>query len=240
MNNCESYTYLGIKFFPNGINNTSLKELVKQARLGIRGLKTRKRSMGRVPVLTDLKLLDALIRPILTYCCVSYCFMDISDLETMYIGLLKNVLGVRTSTNNDAIYKELGALPLKYYMYCQAIRFWFNLFKGRQDKLSLLTYRLLLMAPETMRGNWAGSMKSLLNDYDEVEAFADPVACIQKGERFLSELFKKIRSHLIWRVEMNIYNSRKLDLYNDIAIDYTNMGICETYTGFSIWAGSRR
>ena len=28
---------------------------------------------------------------------------------------------------------------------------------------------------------------------------------------------------------MNIYNSRKLDLYNDIAIGYRNMGVCENY-----------
>ena len=151
------------------------------------------------------------------------------------MALLKNVLGVRVSTCNAAVYRELGLLPLHVFAYQQAIKYWNNLQKNDDDRLSLLSYQQLVLAAAEGKANWAGHIEVLLNSYGYKEAFNNPQGFVTNKSVF--ECMNKIKLEYETNIDMTIYNSRKLDLYDNVKIVEYKM---PDYFSYALLKGQRK
>ena len=63
------------------------------------------------PINITLQLFDSLVVSILNYGCESWGFLNAECIERVHRKFLKYILNVKTSTNNYAVYKELGRYP---------------------------------------------------------------------------------------------------------------------------------
>ena len=64
------------------------------------------------PINITLQLFDSLVGCILNYGCESWGFLNADRIERIDRKFLKYILNVKTTTNNCAVYKELGRYPL--------------------------------------------------------------------------------------------------------------------------------
>ena len=78
----------------------------------------------------------------------------------------KLLLPVRKTTPSYLLYGELGRFPVLISVKLRMIAFWFRLLTGKQSKLSLLVYNLLLndMKNHVYNHKWLLFVKSILDD----------------------------------------------------------------------------
>ena len=101
----NSFNYLGVLFSCGGSDKAlkaihALFQILKQV---------------ETPVNIMLHLFDSLAASILNYGCESWGFLDVECIERIHRKFLKHSLHVKKSTNNYAVYKELGRYPLIIY-----------------------------------------------------------------------------------------------------------------------------
>ena len=65
-----------------------------------------------IPIDLQLKLFDALVYPILTYSADIWGFENKIIIGKIHLQFCKKILGVRTSTPNFMVYRELGRYPI--------------------------------------------------------------------------------------------------------------------------------
>ena len=102
---CESYNYLGILFnFNNNFLNAK-KKLIEQAQNALYSVYYKIRNT-KIPLNLQLKIVDALVSPILLYACEVIKFDKNDNIEKVHLQFLKNILRVRTITPNYLAYGE--------------------------------------------------------------------------------------------------------------------------------------
>ena len=79
---------------------------------------------------------------------------------------MKLLLPVRKTIQSYLSYGELGRFPVHFAVKLRMIAFWFRLLTGKQSKLSLLVYNLLLndMNNHVYNHKWLLFVKSILDD----------------------------------------------------------------------------
>ena len=100
----NSFTYLGFLLYYNGKFNVTQKQLADQGRKVTFFLQrvTRDHDFN---VITLLQLFDTYIGSVLNYACEVWGFHKAPDVERIKISFLKNILGVKRSTVNAAVYR---------------------------------------------------------------------------------------------------------------------------------------
>ena len=109
---CNSYCYLGVNIYSNGISNQSIQDISDKACVSLCKMKYKLKQLGNPPLKVSLKLFNSCIRPILLYASQVWGTRKCHAVETIMLKYLKGELGVLTSVNNNVIYHELGVLPL--------------------------------------------------------------------------------------------------------------------------------
>ena len=97
-----------------------------------------------ISIQCQLKLFDSMVLPVLLYGSEIWAFENVSLMEKMCNKFLKLLLPVRKTTPLYLLYGELGRFPVHISVKLRMIAFWFRLLTGKQSKLSLLVYNLLL------------------------------------------------------------------------------------------------
>ena len=148
LENVKSYKYLGITI---SNKNCSLKgtllNLSVKANRALFSLKTNLNLM-KMPVKLLLKLYDTMILPILLYGAEiwvpsgKYTFesWDKSPTEKEHLSLLKQILGVNRSVQNNMVRAEFGRLPLIYNAHVRAWQYIRYLRKKTQDTCVKMAY----------------------------------------------------------------------------------------------------
>ena len=73
-----------------------------------------------------LDLFDKLVRPILQYGTEVWGFANAPVIERLHLRFCKRILGVKTSTQNDFVYGELGRTQLRTQRLFNIIKYWFK------------------------------------------------------------------------------------------------------------------
>ena len=62
----------------------------------------------------QIRLFNTLIHLILSYSCEIWGYESAEQLDTVHLGFLKSVLGVRKNVPTPHVYRELGVHPLRH------------------------------------------------------------------------------------------------------------------------------
>ena len=117
-------------------------------------------------VKTKLNLFNSLVLPILFYACEVWGFNKAEQLDRMYLGFLKNLLGVRKTVPTAFIYKELGVFPLDITRKVRIVKYWFKILSLKDTNPVKITYKQLVkdLEEDNSVTNWASLLKRLLEE----------------------------------------------------------------------------
>ena len=121
------------------------------------------------------KLFDALVKPILLYCCEVWGLDNKGSepYELLHSKFVKEILGVHCKTSNAACLSELAKLPLKKSILVSSIKYLEHLITSRDS----LAHDILM---ETFKYNpWVEKIKSCLQmlGFPFLSQRMDPVHC---------------------------------------------------------------
>ena len=129
----RNYKYLGFIITPSGELNTGIKDLKDRAFRAFMKIKSDLGTSFNQDVQLVLSLVQSLIKPILLYASDFWgCFKfpKNNPIETFYMSILKQILGVQKQTTNDGVLLELGLKPLLFDAKKFAVKNWERMIRG--------------------------------------------------------------------------------------------------------------
>ena len=104
------------------------------------------------------------------YCCKSFLFFYVILLLYYYyyyyhLQFLKQLLGVKKTTQNDFVYGELGRVTLQTKSFYTIIKYWLKIvLHADENKYIVKVYNMLKSDIELFpnRNNWCSMLKQLL------------------------------------------------------------------------------
>jgi hypothetical protein len=165
LDNVEIYKYLGIIFHKSNKFTKARKHLYEQAQKAMY-FTLRQGKRCHLSIQCQLKLFDSMVLPVVLYGCEIWGFESLSGIEKLYSKYLKLLLPVRKSTPLYMLYGELGRFPVDITVKVRMIGFWYRMITGKQSKLSLLVYRMLLndYCTNFYDHKWIAFIKSILDN----------------------------------------------------------------------------
>ena len=110
-----------------------------------------------------IELFDKLITPILHYASEVWGFHPAPAVERVHLKFCKRMLCVKTTTQNDFIYGELGRMPLSKLRMINIIKYWLKIVHGMKRLYVNVCYQLgLKNLNEKGITGWTKSVKELL------------------------------------------------------------------------------
>ena len=155
---------MGIVFTTGGSFSETHEALAGQALKAIYKLKSYVYKFSDIKVSHMLDLFDKLILPILNYGSEVWGFAEAKVIERVHLQYCKNLLGVKTQTQNDFIYGELGRTSLQQYRMNSIIRYWFKIIECSDQKYIKIVYNKLCENLEKYpnKTSWVKSVKICL------------------------------------------------------------------------------
>ena len=116
-----------------------------------------------ITVSHTLELFDKRVAPILSYASQCWAFCKADAVERVHTQFCKSLLGVKTSTQNDFIYDELGRIDLKTIRIYKAVKFWLKILGVNERKYINVVYKLMLsdLTLHPNQTNWASLMRDI-------------------------------------------------------------------------------
>ena len=214
----KSFRYLGLELFKNGNWSRTQKHIAQHATRALHKLYNLFKQIT-VPISQQLKLFDSLVGSIMSYASESWGHHEAPDIEKIHTKFLRNILGVRKSTNVTALYGELGRYPMKTLRKIKLIKYWIKLLSKR-DTLEFKVYTMLKNDCENGNSyngaNWAFQIKHEL----DMCGFSD----IWTNQLLIDIPFEAIRIRILDQFKQSWYaeiiNSDRLEVYHNIKFDF--------------------
>ena len=158
------FSYLGIVFSTGGSFSECHKTLAGQALKAIFTLNRYLYNFINIKPRHKLELFDKLVTPILNYGSEVWGFSQAKQIERIHMLFCKQLLGVKTSTQNDFIYGELGRTNYYARRIYIIIKFWFKVLFAEDRKYISQIYRVMLrdMTDRQNVQNWASLVRNTL------------------------------------------------------------------------------
>ena len=220
---CAKYKYLGVIFSSQGHR---FKENISHLKAkSIQAIITSKTSVhgavgNELPTQLFFKIFNHQVRPILEYASeIWYQEKPIEDLERVQLKYLKNVLSVRQSTPDLAVYGETGQFPLHLRQQDQLVKYWLRIMSMPSDHVLKSIYDELIIFAEKGHNNFARKIIALLSqyglDYSEVHG------TLENDLKSFEQNFREKRySHYLETWYQNQWNFPKLDIYRQMKSDF--------------------
>ena len=162
----NKFKYLGFVLSSTGKFAQSILSIAEQGRIALFNMKSAVNFYADLDVKTKLKLFNCLILPILENACEVWGYCQADKLDTLFLGFLKSVLGVRKSTPSVFIYRELNIYPLKLNRYLRIFKYWLKILSLPDNNPVKAVYKLLKndleSQPDTI--NWVALLVKMLNE----------------------------------------------------------------------------
>jgi hypothetical protein len=137
----EKYKYLGIWFTQTGISKYALEQRTDVGNKAKFSLLSSLKDLD-LDSITVFHLFDALVSSVLLYGAEVWGFLKTKDnVEIIHTSFMRHHLWVRKCVPLEALYGELGRIPLSYIATLRMIRYWFKLTQLnniRYNKLAFL------------------------------------------------------------------------------------------------------
>lgn len=170
----KQYKYLGIIF--NAIKNIDSNmlgknsaNLVNKGNKSIYSLLKKTKCMGAIRPTTQLFLFDTYVKPILLYGVGIWGMAkeSINSIEKVHLKYLKQMLGVKRTTNSDMVYGETGHMPLYVCAHTQMINYFMRLSNMTgQNCLVRKVFDEQCMKNDIGVNNWITCVKKLMYAYE--------------------------------------------------------------------------
>ena len=199
------FKYLGITLTRNGKMHTAVAKMSDTFRGAIarvfktgdsKGIKHRKHAM--------LWLFQVFALTAGLYGCqiwatssLTYDSSKTTSAHVLHLGFLKQILGVKKSTDTHSLLRETGQMPIFFYWFRCTIRFWNNLLSSNNPLLEKVVRADLLLANRS--DTWAYQVLNALGDVPDSQHLLDAVRSRQPINVKQFEL--TLREHIIrnWR-----------------------------------------
>ena len=112
-------------------------------------------------------MFDTLLKPILTYGSEIWGTANYDVIEKFYLKFLKQVLGVKATTNTCMIYAETGRHPMSIAVQKSVIKYWLKVIQCEKKRLISIIYCKM---KETMC-SWVCHVKDILCKYGFAEVW---------------------------------------------------------------------
>lgn len=159
-----------------------------------------------------VKLFDSLISPILNYTSCVWGYCSSKEIETIHTKFCRKVLYVKKSTNLNAMYGELGRVPMFIQRKIQMIKYWAKILSKPETTILYKTYTMLKNKVNigcTDSNNWAYQIKLILDR----SGFSN-IWLLQHTSPYLINLIKtRILDNYYQSWYANINNTSKLETY---------------------------
>ena len=166
-----------------------------------------------------LELFDKLISPILTcnYCSEVWGFCHASQVERTHKLFCKQLLGFKTSTQNDFIYGELGRTNYYTRRLFSISKYWFKVISTKDRKYVKQIYYIMLVdiASNPNVKNWASVIKNTLFNLGFYHVSASQ--SVGNVKNFLTIFKQRLRDNFIQNWEERLHASNRADCYKEIA-----------------------
>ena len=213
----NSFNYLGVLFSCGGSFMQNAKFLSDKALKAMHALFQILKEV-ETPVNIMLNLFDSLVASILNYGCESWGFLNAECIERIHRKFLKHILHVKISTNNYAVYKELGRYPLIIERQVRIIKYWFKLVDSSNSNCILnAVYNSMLsdMTKTTFtRTLWLSKVKDLLDQNGFSEIWYNPNST--RKESFIPTLKRRLTDNFIVELRRGLDSSTSMTLYREI------------------------
>lgn len=250
--NCTSYSYLGVTFVPSGSFAKAQDTLTLKARRAYFLLRQTFKSDWNTPVPTLVKLFQSLIKPIMTYNAEIWYITDLgyqsihqsfleevvqksdnSKMEKLQIQFCKHTLGIGPKSSNVAARAEMGREPIILHVLVQAVKFYMRLLA--KPKNSLLGCALLSQL-QLMKANRPCFLTPVCLSLNESKLLGKitPGLSTLEQKKILNELKICLSSKFHTMFDRAVSQSKKLEFYRQIKGPYTLKNYLVTISKFHL------
>ena len=124
---CDSYKYLGVTIKSNCSFNEHVEIVKQKANKAYYSLISKCKDFDGLHPRLFLYLFDQTIAPILNYASEIWGHEEFVTLEQLHLSACKYILGVKSTTCTDAVYAELGRIPLQLNRHVSMLKFYARL-----------------------------------------------------------------------------------------------------------------
>ena len=162
----NKFSYLGIVFSTGGSFSVCQETLAGQGMKAIFKLNRLLYNFTNITPKHRIELFDKLVTPILNYGCEVWGFCQAKQIERTHMMFCKQLLGVKTSTQNDFIYGEFGRTDYYSRRLYRIIKCWSKIIHADNRKNVKLIYNLMLydITERPHVKNWVSLVKNLLSN----------------------------------------------------------------------------
>ena len=159
-----------------------------------------------------IKLFDSLISPILNYSAGIWGYCSSKEIENVHTKFCRKLLHVKKSTNLNALYGELGRVPMFIQRKVILIKYWAKIISKPNTSILYNTYEMLKLDVDngsTDSNNWAYQIKLILDRIG-----LGNIWLMQQASSTTLQLIKRrILDNYYQTWYANINNSPKLESY---------------------------
>ena len=208
----DCFKYLGVYFYKNGNWSRTQQKIAQHASYSLHNLFIIYNQLD-LPMSQKCKLFDTLVSPTLNYAAEVWGHCKSPNIEIIHTKFCRKILGVRRSTNVNALYGELGRTPMYIHRKLLMIKYWIKILNNRNDSLLFKTYTMLMQdlnnGSNYRKLNWAFHIKCILEEcglfYIWQNQFVVHINYHVIKQRILDIYYQT------WYTEIN--NSRRLETY---------------------------
>ena len=210
------FVYLGIAFTTGGSFKDTQTTLAGQALKAIFKMEKYLYKFTDISIRHRLELFDKLILPILNYGSEVWGFHKGEAFGRIHLKFGKRILCVKTSTQNDFIYGELGRMPLQNIRFYIIIKYWLKILHTDENKFIKKVYTLLCQDTLDNRNiiNWCSSLRNLLCNLGFYDAWL--FQGVGNVDIFLSNVKLRLKDQYIQNWTSNINESSRALFYRNI------------------------
>ena len=163
----SSFKYLGVYLYKNGNWYRTQKRVSQHASYSLHNLFIVFNQI-ELPVSKKSELFDSLVLPVLNYAAEIWGAHDAPDIEVIHTKFCRKLLTVKRSTNLNALYGELGRVPMLIHRKIIMIKYWLKIIALHDNSLLFRTYQMLKRNLENGshcdKTNWAYQIRNILQD----------------------------------------------------------------------------
>ena len=158
--------------------------------------------------------------PILTYASEVWGTIEILKLERLHLSACKYALGVKSSTNTEAVYAELGRVCVKKRFHVNILKFYNRLINLDSNRYASKALIMLTMDADSGNCNWVSIVRSLQALYDIKPSDSNFVINCKVQQYFQSCIMEQLNQHIIQDRKLKTYaifkTTFKFETYLDI------------------------
>ena len=159
------------------------------------------------------QLFDAFVGSTLNYACEVWGNTKSKEIERVHLKFCKSLLKVKSSTNNMAVYGELGRYPLYVNRLYRIIKYWCKIMQTENIIIYTLYNCLLEKINQRNVKNWAYDVKCLLDQYGFTYVWNNPASVDLKT---FPHVFKQtVYDNFVQAWYNHVNESSRLSLYRN-------------------------